>query len=110
MKTSLLLLFIALGAGRLSAQSFNPTVRTNTSPFTSEYHLVTPAQSPYEMRSGRVVYDGLAIELFEARNPVKLLVPYKQDQQSQPIPTAADRVWEQGKSDRTGLNIFSIKF
>ena len=108
MKTFLLLLFIALGAGRLSAQSLNPTIRTNAGSPAGEYRLILQAQNPYEMRSDRVTYGGLAIELFEAKNPAKLLVPYKQPDQA--YPTAADRVWEQGKSDHTGLNIFSIKF
>jgi hypothetical protein len=109
MKTSLLLLVTILGAGQLAAQTSPPnhTVRTNAPSFTGEYRLIMPAQNPYELRRDGVIYDGLAIELFEAKNPVKLLVPFKPDQ---PSPTAADRVWEQGKSDRPGLNIFSIKF
>ncbi len=109
MKTFLLLLVIALGAGRLAAQTSPPdhTVRTNATSFTSEYHIVMPAQNPYEMRGNGVVYGGLAIELFEARNPVKLLIPTREDQ---PAATAANRVWERGKSDRPGLNIFTIKF
>lgn len=109
MKTILLLFFVALGAGPLAAQSLDPTIRTNVSPPVTDYHLVMHSRNPYEVGDGRFIYGGMAVELYQAKNPVKLLTAPNPDQP--PLnPTAADRVWEQNKSDRTGLNILWIKF
>jgi hypothetical protein len=106
MKT-ILLLFFVLGAGHLAAQEIDPTTGTNAPLTVSDYRLILHPQRHYYLHGDRFIYGGLAVQLFEARNPIKLLEISDADQ---PPPFLANRVWEQTKPDPSGWSIFSIKF
>ena len=114
MKTILfVVLLFAVVAGRLAAQTqsspLSPTLRNpaigknQSAPFQSP--VISHGLSPYEIQNGRYTYGGSAIELYQSKNPIKLL---QQPAESKPKPNLADRLWDEGRPE--GMSLVTIKF
>jgi hypothetical protein len=107
MKT-LALLAIALAAGGITAraQDFDQSFSTNSALWRAEHPLyVLPSSSVNEIRRGRYVYSGLAVDIIKQKNPLQVLNPYSPCNN-----TGTDNLARDLSGKPIGWTIFSIKF